>query len=369
MWVWCGLALIAAILVITLASHEHFQNPTAVEQELTPSEALAPVETDTSSLRDLADRHSISVGAAVLMDPFRKDEEYQTILTREFNSLTPENAMKFARLHPERDRYNFVDAADLVTFAQNHQMDVHGHVLVWHRNLPDWLTETEWSREELMAVLQQHIYTVVGRFRGQVDSWDVVNEAIDVEQKDQLRESIWLNVIGPEYIQLAFRWAHEADPDAQLFYNDYKGEDLGRKSDAIYQLVRDLVQQGVPIHGVGLQMHTSIKDAPDPRDVAENMRRLNDLELTVKITEMDVQIHGVDRPEAELFLNQKQVYQDMMQTCLNAENCSGLTTWGVSDQYSWIPYYFERPDAPLLFDEEYQSKPAYDGLVEELMRL
>ncbi|MGJ3245682.1 MAG: endo-1,4-beta-xylanase [Elainellaceae cyanobacterium] len=364
-WFRWGLVLTVVCLIVMPFLLDHVQHQGTLGQPLAPSETSIIANTHSSSLRELAEQRGIFIGAAVLIDPFRNDEEYRTLLAREFNALTPENAMKFARLHPERDRYNFTDAADLVTFAEEHQMHVHGHPLVWHRNLPDWLTDNDWSRDELMEILRRHIYTVVGRFRGQVDAWDVVNEA--VEGRNQLRESIWLDGIGPEYIQLAFRWAHEADPDAQLFYNDYKGEDLGEKSDAIYQLVRNLVQQGVPIHGVGFQMHTSIKDAPDPQDVADNIRRLNDLGLTVRITEMDVQIYGVDRPEEELFLAQKQVYHDMMQTCLAAEACNGLTTWGVSDQYSWIPYFFERSDAPLVFNEEYQPKPAYEGLVEALV--
>lgn len=342
----------------------HFQRQHTWRQALAPSEPSIAASTNPGSLRELAEQRGIYVGAAVLMEPFKNDAEYRAILSREFNSLTPENAMKFARLHPGRDRYDFEDADDLVTFAQDHQMQVYGHPLVWHRNLPDWLTDNEWSRQELMEILRQHIYTVASHFQGQVAAWDVVNEA--VENRDQLRQSIWLDGIGPEYIQLAFRWAHEADPTAQLFYNDYRGEGLGGKSDAIYQLVGDLVRQGVPIHGVGLQMHTSIKDAPDPQDVAKNIRRLNDLGLTVRITEMDVQVYGVDKPEEDLLLDQKQVYQDMIQTCLDAENCSGLTTWGVSDQHSWIPGFFERTDAPLLFNEDYRPKPAYYALISVL---
>ncbi|MGF1482023.1 MAG: endo-1,4-beta-xylanase [Cyanophyceae cyanobacterium] len=316
------------------------------------------------ALRELAQQKNVRVGAAVLMDLFKDDADYRSLLAREFNSLTPENAMKFARLQPKPGRYRFSDADDLMDFAKAHQMQVHGHVLVWHRNLPNWLTDKTWSRQALKQILKRHIFTVVGRYRGQVAAWDVVNEA--VERQGQLRESIWSKTIGPDYIELAFRWAHEADPGAKLFYNDYRGEGLGRKSDAIYALAQELLQRDVPISGVGLQMHTSIQDAPKPEKIAANIRRLNDLGLSVRITEMDVQIYGDERPEAERLQAQAAVYQDTMAVCLAATDCTGLTTWGISDRHSWIPAFFDRPDAPLLFDEDYQRKPAYDALIDAL---
>ncbi|MEL6231800.1 MAG: endo-1,4-beta-xylanase [Cyanobacteria bacterium J06627_3] len=320
-------------------------------------------QASTKILRDLAQQRNITVGAAVLMHPFRHDKAYRTALAQNFNSLTPENAMKFSRLQPERNHYNFVDADRLVAFANQHQMQVYGHVLVWHRNLPDWLTEKTWHRNTLRRILKWHILTVVDHFRGQVDSWDVVNEAID--NNGELRNSIWLDVLGPGYIGKAFDWAHRADPEAKLFYNDYRGAGLGNKANAIYTLVQDLVQRGVPIDGVGLQMHRSIQDPPNSARVAANIRRLNDLGLSVRITEMDIQIHG-DGPMDERLEAQAAVYRDIMNVCLAAQDCTGITTWGVSDQHSWIPHFFGRSDAPLLLDEDYQPKPAYHALTEAL---
>ena len=191
--------------------------------------------------------------------------------------LTPENAMKFGLVHPEPDRYDFADADYIVGFAEAHGMQVRGHNLVWHFQLPTWLTEGTWTRDELIDILHQHITTVVGHYRGRVAAWDVVNEAI--ADDGSLRDTIWLRGIGPEYIDMAFRWAHEADPDALLFYNDYAGEGLGAKSDAIYALVQGLLERGVPINGVGLQMHVSLRWSPQPQDVAANMERLGALGL------------------------------------------------------------------------------------------
>ena len=361
-----GIVIVFSFLPFTSSLGQTVGMPPHFEKVLTISAKAMAREENTDSLRTLAQQQGIQIGAAARMEPFYNDADYRALLAEEFNSLTPENAMKFARLHPERDRYNFADAGALVAFAQEHQMQVHGHVLVWHRTLPDWLTEQDWSRDALAQILQEHIFTVAGRFRGQLEAWDVVNEAIG--RRGRLRNSIWSETLGPEYIELAFRWAHEADPDARLFYNDYGGEGMGAKSDTIYALVQDLVQRDVPISGVGFQMHTSIQDAPAPNEVAANIRRLNDLGLSVRITEMDVKVHGSDRPVDEQWQAQANVYQDMMAVCLAAADCTGLTTWGVSDQHSWIPRSFNHPDAPLLFDENYQPKLAYHALMHVLQR-
>ncbi|NET60198.1 MAG: endo-1,4-beta-xylanase [Symploca sp. SIO2E6] len=332
--------------------------------ELEDNQNVYSKKSPNTTLRSLAEAKGIEVGAAVLMKPFYEDPTYQDILAREFNSLTPENAMKFRRMHPKPDLYNFTNANALVTFAQEHQMQVHGHTLVWHKNLPGWLTEGRWTTEELTDILRRHIYTVVGQFRGEIATWDVVNEA--VESDGSLRKTIWLEGIGPEYIEMAFRWAREAEPQAQLFYNDYGGEGLGRKSNAIYELVKNLRQSNVPLDGVGFQMHTSINKPPNPEKVAANIKRLGELGLEVRITEMDVKIHDGEGTTTEKLAAQAEVYRDVLRVCLDAPNCKALTTWGVSDNYSWIPDYFDRPDLPLLFDKSYRPKPGYDALVEEL---
>jgi len=320
----------------------------------------------TTTLRSLAQQRGIGIGTAALMEPFQNDSTYREVLAREFNRLTPENAMKFGQLHPERDRYNFTKADALVTFAKAHQMQVHGHTLVWHQSMPDWLTQVEWTREELMDILHQHIYTVVAHYQGQLAAWDVVNEA--VAGNGSLRDSIWLSRIGPEYIELAFRWAHEADPQARLFYNDHDGEGLGKKSDAIYELIKDLRQRNVPIHGVGFQMHKSIKNPPSIEQVAANIKRLGKLGLEVQITEMDVQIHDGKGTTQQRLASQADVYREMLRVCLDAPTCKSLTTWGLADHLSWIPHFYKRPDSPLLFDESYRPKPAYNALVDVLKK-
>ena len=250
----------------------------------------------------------------------------------------------------------------IVAFAERHDMQIRGHVLVWHQQLPSWLTEGNWTGDELMDILQEHIATVVGRYRGRIAAWDVVNEAVAGD--GSLTDTIWLRGIGPEYIEMAFRWAHEADPDALLFYNDYGGEGLGRKSDAIYALVRDLLQRDVPIHGVGLQMHVGLDWSPKSQDVAANMERLSALGLEVHITEMDVKIE--DPATEEELAKQARVYGDMLQVCLAAQNCKAFVLWGFTDRHSWIPYFFPGWDAALIFDKSYDPKPAYKALMDRL---
>lgn len=364
-----AIALAALITTVSLFGCQPGDSPKAQLASTTSAQVSASEPAGESQfstpLRTLADRHDLLIGAALQGRALRDDPTYRSLVAREFSSISPENGLKFKPLHPERDRFRFDRADQMVDFAKAHQMEVYGHVLVWHRSLPDWLTSREWSRDELQQIMRQHIQTVVGHFRGKVDAWDVVNEALG-RRGERLRDTIWLKTIGPEYIAMAFRWAHEADPDARLFYNDYEAEGLNPKSDAVYRLVRDLKRQGVPIHGVGLQMHVRAIDAPSLSDVAANIRRLQELGLEVRITEMDVSLHHSWGRLTDKLNAQAAVFANMLQVCLNAPSCTGFTTWGVADHFSWIPKHYNRWDAPLLFDESFRPKPAHRALVNVL---
>ncbi len=316
------------------------------------------------SLRSLANAHGIAIGTAVNIQALQSGPEYQDTLSREFNIVTPENAMKFANIHPNPGVYDFHDADTIVAFAHAHGMQVRGHTLVWYRVVPAWVENGHYTRNELKAILKDHIMTVVSHYRGQVNIWDVVNEAIASD--GTLRNTLWLRGIGPDYIDLAFRWAHEANPQAQLFYNDFAAEGLGRKSDAVYALVKGMLQRGVPISGVGLQMHLSLNKVPAMRDVLANMNRLAALGLQVHITEMDVEIQGASGTLEEKLTRQAIIYRDMLEVCLSAPNCNAFVMWGFTDRYSWIPLSTGHADSPLIFDEEYRPKPAYAALISEL---
>lgn len=344
--------LITRSLLIEMEMKELYDQVSNLKRQITVVRMAIP------SLRSLAEKCGIYIGAAVersLLDI----PDYAYTLKQEFNMLTTENALKFGPVHPEPNVYSFSDADYIISFAESNGMKVRGHTLVWHRQLPAWVTQGRYTREEWMNILREHIMTVVGRYRGRIYAWDVVNEAINDD--GTLRDTIWLRGIGPEYIELAFRWAHEADPQALLFYNDYGAEGLGVKSDAVYNLVKNLLEKGVPIHGVGLQMHISLENPPNPQEVAANIRRLNELGLEVHITEMDVRIRTPARWED--LVKQAEIYREILKVCLSAENCKAFVMWGFTDRYSWIPSHFSGYGSALIFDETYKPKPAYYYLV------
>ncbi len=297
----------------------------------------------------------VPVGAAVEPDLLESDAAYRATVVREFNAVTPENAMKWERIHPAEREWSFEPADRLVAFAEAHGMRVHGHTLVWHRQLAGWLTPALTLREAARA-LAVHVETLVGRYAGRVGSWDVVNEA--VADGGGLRDTYFLRACGEGHIAEAFRLAHAADPAARLYYNDYGAEGVGRKSNAVYALVRRLLDRGVPVHGVGLQMHLRAARPPKPGAVAANVRRLRDLGLEVRISEMDVRIRRIRRRDPLAL--QRRAYHDAIAACAGLPGFAGVTFWGVSDRHSWIHGEFGE-DAPLLFDRGYLPKPAYFG--------
>lgn len=323
-----------------------------------------PATTPNTSLRTLASQQDFLIGTAVGSKPLETESEYREVLAREFNTLTTENEVKFVVVHPERDRYDFTRPDALVSFAKEHHMTVRGHTIVWYHALPRWLTETEFTRDELKEILRDHIQTLVGRYRGQIEHWDVVNEPLEAD--GSLRDTIWMRGIGPDYIDLAFRWAHEADPDARLYLSDY-GEGLNSKGDGFYSLAKELKERGVPIDGVGFQTHIGFLSANDPTEVAENMKRLNEAGLEVVITEMDVPINTKQFTGsfANKLEQQADIYRYFLNICLEAPNCNTLNMWGFTDRYTWLKSFLGTVKAPLIFDEDYQPKPAYHAMLEE----
>jgi endo-1,4-beta-xylanase len=320
------------------------------------------VRESTSSLYRLAAPYNVKIGSAVSGGQL-DDKKFVSVLTRDFNLITPENAMKFESVSPAAGVYNFTEADKIVEFAQKHNLSVRGHTLVWANQLPDWLLSSNYSREEYLNILHTHIQTVVWRYRGKVQYWDVVNEAL-ANDGSIAQDNYWMQKIGPEYIPLAFQWAHEADPDALLFYNDSYAEGKNPKAEGVFTLVKSLQEQGVPIHGVGFEMHTGIGWSPDPIEFTANISRLANLGLLANITEMDVRIEEPATP-GEL-LRQAKIFKDIFNVCLEASNCTVFSTWGLTDANSWIPDVYPGTGSPLLFFSDYAPKPAYDALIELL---
>src|SRR5262249_12116342 len=240
-------------------------------------------------LRGAAASSGKLVGAAV-QSSYLNDSRYTAVFTRHFNYVTAEYEMKWDPIERARGSEDFSGGDAIASYGAAHAMQVKGHALVWHQALPSWVGAL--PAADLRTEFERHIRSVASHYRGRVLAWDVVNEAID-DVGFGLRDSVFRQKLGDGYIADAFRIAHEADPQALLFYNDYAGEGLGRKSDAIYDLVKGLVAQGVPIDGVGLQMHVRAGAPPADASVAANMRRIGALGLPVNISEMDVGVGDI----------------------------------------------------------------------------
>jgi endo-1,4-beta-xylanase len=314
-------------------------------------------------LRAPADERGFFIGAAVAMSPFRNEPQYLDTLRREFNIIVAENAFKMDAVRPSRTTFNFTDTDALVSFAQANNMRVRGHTLVWHYQLPGWLTSGNFTRDQAIDIMREHIFTLVGRYRGLVWSWDVVNEAMNDSNGGLRTDSFWFQRIGPEYIRLAFEFARQADPDAKLYFNDYSIEGINTKSNAVYNLVSGLKSQGVPIDGVGWQMHQTNGFRIQTQHQT-NARRLAALGLEISLTEMDVSI-GLPTTADEL-QQQALAYSDSINFCLTEPNCKALVAWGFTDKYSWIPGTFFGMGDALIFDANYQPKPAYFALLDVL---
>lgn len=293
-------------------------------------------------------------------DPFTYDHRYRNALRTEFDSVSPENQMKWEFIHPEQDTYRFGPADAIVEFAEKNDQVVRGHTLMWHSQNPDWLENGDFTDAELRQILKDHITTVVGRYAGRIHQWDVANEIFDGSGALRTEENIWLRRLGPDIIADAFRWAHEADPQAQLFFNDWGVESINAKSDAYYDLITSLLDQGVPVHGFSVQGHLSIQFG-FPGSLQANLQRFADLGLYTAVTELDVRmVLGEDgTPTAAQLARQADYYGRMLDACLAVSTCNSFTVWGFNDKYSWVPVFFPNQGAATLMFEDYRRKPAY----------
>ncbi len=331
-----------------------------------PAAGAATNDTSTKTLKQLAKPTGVRVGTAIDTSALASDATYRAAAAAQFNSVTPENVMKWEVVEPERGRFDFTEADKLVAFAKAHKQKVRGHTLVWHSQLPTWLTDGvkdgSIDKKQLRTILKQHIATEMGHFKGDIWAWDVVNEAFN--EDGSLRDSLWLQQLGPNYIADAFRWAHRADPKAILFYNDYNTEGINPKSKAAYKLIKKLRRQGVPVQGFGVQGHLST-DYGLPKDMQANLHRFARLGLKTAVTEADVRITLPASP-AEVQA-QDNGYSYMLQSCLLERSCISFTVWGFTDKYSWIPGVFAGEGQANLYDEDYQPKSAYAALQRDLL--
>ncbi|WP_080055532.1 endo-1,4-beta-xylanase [Spirosoma aerolatum] len=302
------------------------------------------------------------------------------LITQQFSSITPENAMKMGPIHPQENRYFWDDADAIVDFASQKGIRVRGHTLCWHNQTPRWFfTDSagkQVTKDVLLARMKRHITDVVSRYKGKIYAWDVVNEAVPDTGTGIYRRSNFYTIVGEEYIEKAFLYAHEADPKAVLFYNDYNTENPSKR-DRIYQLVKKLKDKHIPIHGVGLQGHWSIYE-PSAQELETSINRFASLGLAVQITELDLSVYPkeherrprkeTDKSEFTQEMADKQADQYKMLFDVFRKykgKVTGVTFWNVSDKSTWLDNFpvAGRKDYPLLFDQNYQPKKAFWGVV------
>ncbi|BCL77969.1 beta-xylanase [Ktedonobacteria bacterium brp13] len=268
--------------------------------------------------------------------------------------------------HPSIDTFDYSQGDELVAFAKAHGMQVQGANLLWTSEVPAWITQGGYTRNELLGILKDYITNVVGHYKGQVQSWEVVNEPLDTNEYNQ--PSVWDQVIGPDYIDYAFRWAHEADPQAKLYINEFGVETSNDKANQYYSLVQSLVKQGTPISGVGFEDHLDVAQQYPTAQMIANMQRFAKLGMQVEITEADVMLQNSTAPMTQKLNQQAQLYANLVHDCQAVQACNAVTIWGFTDRYTWIPGYTHHPDQPLLFDTQYRKKPAYYAVKNALLK-
>ncbi|MDG4800390.1 endo-1,4-beta-xylanase [Micromonospora sp. WMMD980] len=365
---------------------------TAAALNVVPATAGRPYDPTTQSLRDLAKRHGLYVGTAVDMATLDNAAEprYRELAGSEFSTVTAENVMKWESLEPTRGTYDWGPADELAAFARQHQQRVRGHVLVWHNQLPTWLTEGvadgSIDTAELRQILRDHITAVVRHFKGQIWQWDVVNEAVSDpwDTPSTLHyKGFWAQHLGPGYVADAFRWARAADPKALLFYNDYNIEAFGSgnpaddKTQFVYEMARDLRARGVPIDGVGSQGHLGTQYGNyDTLQVVAALRKFAGLGLATAFTEVDVRsqmtagVQAGDSAEINPRLQASAAnFSTLLRACLAERHCLSFTLWGFTDKHSWVPGAFSDPPEGLatVYDENYRPKRSYQELKADLI--
>lgn len=355
------------------ASNKEKGNKVESQNELPPLPAEYPLEIPIPSLKEVFKDYFL-IGAGIDANYYDK---YEDIITYHFNSLTAGNVMKFDATHPGEGKYTFDRADAFVQFAEDHGKRIRGHTLVWHNQTPAWVfsdsSGNQVSREILLERMRDHIFTVMGRYKGKVEWWDVVNEAVSDSNNEILRsQSPWYRIIGDDFVKKAFEFAYEADPDAKLFYNDYSAVEPGKR-DRIYKMLKEMIEEGIPINGIGIQGHWNL-DWPSENDIRAAIEKYASLGLEIHITELDLSFYGwnstarYEQPPTELLIKQADKYQKIFQIFKDYRGIiKSVTFWGVADDDTWLDNYpvRGRKNWPLLFDTEHRPKESFWRIVEE----
>lgn len=331
--------------------------------------ALTGRAAEPTTLREAAAARGKLVGFAMFGKP-GLDAKYDETAAREFNVVVCENAMKFGCVCPNaRGQYDFSVPDAIVGFAQTNHIKVRGHNLVWHFQQPEWFSRGKWSKQEMTDIVHEHIRTMLTHYKGKVFAWDVVNEAIS-DSKDPheiYRKDNYFDVLGQDYLDMAFRWAREADPKTKLFYNEYGTEFGGLKFEKMYEMLKGMKARGVPVDGVGLQMHIGLGAKSQTKKLASTIRKLGELGLEVQITELDV---AMQLPSTDKKLQtQAEIFGDITAIAMKEKACTALLMWGFTDKHSWLPQFSDgKRGCGLIFDEQYRPKPAYTAMLKAMAK-
>lgn len=294
------------------------------------------------------------------------DPTYVSTVATTFTSVTPENQMKWSIVRPDAASFDFAPADQVADLARRNGQRMRGHTLLWHGGNPSWLTGRSWECSELRPIVKQHVTTLVSRYADVVREWDVANEILDGGANLRTSENPFIAACGIDIVKDAFRWAHEADPKARLFLTDYDVEGVNPKSDAYLALVKDLLAEGVPVHGFGIQAHLDNREGA-PGSVQANLQRFADLGLDVAVTELDVKVPlPMAIPSQASLRRQADVYGSVLDACLRVSRCTSFTVWGFTDRYSWVPEYRPGYGSATLMTAEYEAKPALNTIVDRL---
>ncbi|CAI7668139.1 unnamed protein product [Penicillium pancosmium] len=297
-------------------------------------------------------------------NPELTDTAYVTQLnnTDDFGQITPGNSQKWDTIEPTQNTFSYTKGDVIANLAKANGQKLRCHNLVWHSQLPSWVTSGTWTNATLLAAMKNHITNVVTHYKGDCYAWDVVNEALN--EDGSYRESIWYTTIGPAYLPIAFATAAAADPNVKLYYNDYNIEYSGSKATGALNIVKLIQSYGVKINGVGLQGHFIVGSTPSQSSQASTMAAYTALGVEVAITELDIRM---TLPSTDALLaQQKTDYSGTVAACVATKNCVGVTIWDWTDKYSWVPSTFSGQGAACPWDENYAKKPAYTGILTAL---
>ncbi|KAF5544858.1 endo-1,4-beta-xylanase [Fusarium napiforme] len=320
--------------------------------------ASSPV---SAQLHSLAQAAGLKYFGSAVDNGYLSDAPYSKLAddVEEFGQLVPENGQKWETVEPKQGDFVYTTADVVPDLAKKNGQILRCHALTWHSQLPKWVSDGAFSAEELTEVIEAHIANVVEHYKGDCYAWDVVNEAID--DSAEWRDSVFSRTLGTDFLGISFKAARKADPAAKLYYNDYNLEQNGAKTDKAVELVKLLQKEGAPIDGVGFQGHLIVGKTPSRSELAATFKRFTDLNVEVAITELDIRHESVPATAAQL-KTQGDEYADVVGACLDTKGCVGVTVWGITDKYSWIPGVFKGNGEALLYTDDYEKKPAWTSV-------